>query len=467
MPGLLHTRTARLATITLIAGRDDSRCRATAGVGVAVRRLDGGGRHVGPDRHRYRRRAILADLDGFNSCVTWRTGTADPPYSADLWRLVLDLRGHHRLGGGPVRVRATASARSPTADYFCQRVGTLKVQANAKANWLFLSNHEGMPGYAVDADLGAGNDLVDVSRARVLGLRGWRRDRPVLAEPAVPTRTGERVWEQWTIDLDTGSAVPAGVRRRPGHHRARQAHRLRGRQPLSGDGDDRITRHDDATGSSSAGGDDVIDGKGGRRPDREWRGTSTSSTVATGPTRSPRRPATTTSTATLATTTSPTTARSSPTRSSILRRRDRRRARATTASARAPGDDDDHGWPWGRRHQLRTRRRHGHRRDAGRHDRRRLRAPVAGPRHRPHAVRQPRASSSTGLFAPGQEVLVEAELTNNTGETLDDFEFEGGDLMRVDPRSPGGLTLARRATWTSTRAGSCCRTARAARSGTG
>lgn len=374
-------------------------------------------------------------LSGFNSCVTWRTEVSDPPYSetCGVWYSTSEgVTGS--VAAQPSKANCIKGVSN--SDYYCQRVGTLKVQANAKENWLFLSNHQGVPGYAVDADLGGGNDLVDVS-----GPGSWAFEGGAGIDMFSPSRPydadRERVWEQWTIDLGTGSAVPAGV---DGGPVITAPVELTGFEDvsLSGEGDDRITGTNDANWISSAYGEDVVDGKGGGDrietsvgqdiahggdgddsvtsgagddhlygdggddyisddgPELSYEGQSSNDEIDGGP--------------------------------------------GDDTISSGEGDDEIVGGPGadditcGPGDDTVT--------DAAPAD------TIADDcEHVSKGLDVDLTPYDTdgerieGLFAPGQEVLVEAELTNNTGQELTDFEFEGGDLMTVDPRSPGGLVL--------------------------
>lgn len=379
-------------------------------------------------------------VSAYTGCKSWETSRVNgvPVFTevCGTWYATTEAV----TGSVDTKPSTTNCTTSPyNSETFCRRLDRLTVKANDQENLLFLSTHEGTPGYAVEADLGAGNDLVDVG-----GPGSWSFEGGAGTDMFSPSRPydaeGERRWEQWTIDLDTGTAVAAGLDGAPA---ITQPVTLTGFEDVSlsgdGDGDDQVRGNAAGNRITTAGGDDVLEGRaGGDRlesgngldvvrggdggdeitsrdgDDRLEGGSGDDSITDDG-------------------------AESSypdglPSDDTI----DGGPGDDTISSG--AGDDEITGGP-------------------GADDIR------CGPGDDTVTDAEPidtiaddceRVSEGLdidltpydadgqlieGVFAPGQEVLVEAEPTNNTGQTLDDFEFEGGDLMTVDPRSPGGLVL--------------------------
>ena len=325
--------------------------------------------------------------------------------------------------------------------YYCQRVNPLTVDAGSGDDWLYLTNIQGVGGYSVDAALGPGNDLVDISGPGAWSFDGGSgTDKVSLSRPYAAD--GERTSEGWIVDLGAQTATSTGT-------------------PDGGDvitdpvtiidfedvdtnggagGPDVVTGTEGPNWISTGPGDDVVDGLGDDDRINAWSGLDV--------------------------------VRGGDGDDSI------QAGEGDDRLFGGPGDDriEDFGpeasYPDGNRSDDEIFGGPGDDRiSAGAGDDEIAGGPGADvidcgdgedtvtdaetidtiAENCEHVSRgleveltpyDTEGEPIDGIFAPGQEILVKARLVNNTDSTLDDFSFgDARRLMTVDPRSPGGLRV--------------------------
>lgn len=371
-------------------------------------------------------------ISGFDGCVTYLDTDHTPAEYRERCGEIYYVSDNVTGSWGDTPA-SNCFLRTNNGRPYCQRIGGFTVNANDQENWLYLDTDAGLSGYSVNADLRAGSDLVSISGPGAWTFVGGPGiDKLDLPRPKLGS--GERVDEAWQVDLNAGLATPIG------DSAVSDPVTATGFEDLGTNGGaDVITGSGDDNQISSGAGDDRVDGSGGRDRIQTWSGRDVvhggdgddivqsmegddklfgdhgnDLIEDAGP------------------------ASSYPdgfTSNDVIHG-----GPGDDVISAGEGDDEIDGGPGADRITC------------GPGDDTVTNAEFADTiaEDCEHVERGLEVKLTPydadgepidGLFAPGQEILVEARIHNETGQELTDFSFEGGDLMTVDDRSPGGLEV--------------------------